>query len=126
MSFPETSTAAKVRAAIAAMGQAFDLEVLKATYALFTPLQERAPKDGVTAVREIAYGEDPRQRLDLFGQGVAVARSRRRVVMRVAISAKTEASHATATNRNASRGRPTSMSQPNSTGTARAPQSMPE
>jgi triacylglycerol lipase len=40
--------------------------VLKATYAIYKPLQERAPKDGVEVHKDIAYGPDERHRLDLF------------------------------------------------------------
>jgi triacylglycerol lipase len=51
---------------IRGMGNAFNLDVLRATYELFTPLQERAPKDGVEIERDLAYGEDERHRLDIF------------------------------------------------------------
>ncbi len=51
---------------IRGMGNVFDRDVLRATYALFTPLQERAPKDGVRIERDLAYGDDARHRLDLF------------------------------------------------------------
>lgn len=48
------------------LGRAFNPDILKATYALYAPLQERAPKDGVEAHKDIAYGDDPRHRLDVF------------------------------------------------------------
>lgn len=48
------------------LGQTFNEDVLKATYALYKPLQERAPKDGVKRHNDIAYGADERHRLDLF------------------------------------------------------------
>ncbi len=48
------------------MGNAFNLDVLQATYRLFRPLQERAPKDGVRIERDLAYGDDERHRLDVF------------------------------------------------------------
>lgn len=48
------------------MGAAFDEEVLRATYALYAPLQERARKGGASVERDIAYGEDARHRLDVF------------------------------------------------------------
>jgi len=53
-------------AEIRCLGRAFNPEILKATYALYAPLQERAPKDGVDAHKDIAYGDDPRHRLDIF------------------------------------------------------------
>ncbi len=55
-----------IAAEIRRLGRAFNPEILKATYALYAPLQERAPKDGVDALKDIAYGEDVRQRLDVF------------------------------------------------------------
>jgi arylformamidase len=55
-----------VAAEIARLGRAFSPEILKATYALFTPLQQRAPKDGIEVHKDIAYGEDERHRLDVF------------------------------------------------------------
>jgi acetyl esterase len=51
---------------IRAMGRRFDQEVLQATYALYTPLQERASRDGVTVHRDLKYGAHDRHLLDLF------------------------------------------------------------
>ena len=51
---------------IRGMGNGFDLDLLRATFAMFTPLQERAPRDGVAIERDLAYGEDERHRLDVF------------------------------------------------------------
>jgi len=48
------------------MGPVFDDEVLKRTYALYAPLQKQAPKAGVVAQTDIAYGPDARHRLDVF------------------------------------------------------------
>ena len=48
------------------MGNTFNPDVLKATYALLTPLQERAPKDGVDVEKDLSYGPDTRHRLDVF------------------------------------------------------------
>ena len=62
----ESQAAIEVTAAIRRMGQAFNEEILNATYALYKPLQERAPKDGVTVKHDSAYGDDARHRLDLF------------------------------------------------------------
>lgn len=58
--------AARVAAQIRRMGPVFDEDVLRATYALYAPLQQRAPKEGVSVERDLAYGEDPRHRLDVF------------------------------------------------------------
>ena len=60
------SVASDTTATIRKMGQVFNEEILNATYALFKPLQERAPKDGVTPHLDLAYGEDARHRLDVF------------------------------------------------------------
>ncbi len=58
--------ASHIAGEIARMGNAFDRDVLQATYGLFTPLQQRAPKDGVRIERDLAYGDDQRHRLDVF------------------------------------------------------------
>jgi acetyl esterase len=65
---PPDSAAGKtdIAAEVARLGRAFSPDILKATYALFTPLQERAPKDGVERHDDIAYGPDARHRLDVF------------------------------------------------------------
>lgn len=55
-----------IAAAIQAMGAVFNADVLKATYELFRPLQERAPKDDVVRHVDLAYGDDDRHRLDVF------------------------------------------------------------
>jgi triacylglycerol lipase len=57
---------AEIAEKIRAMGQTFTPEVLTATYDLFEPLQQRAPKDGVERVDDVAYGPDERHRLDIF------------------------------------------------------------
>jgi acetyl esterase/lipase len=55
-----------IKQAIARMGPVFNDEVLKGTYELFKPLQQRAPKDGVEVHKDLAYGSDERHRLDVF------------------------------------------------------------
>lgn len=65
-STPPSAVAAATTAAIRKMGQAFNEEILNATYAIFKPLQERAPRDGVTVHKDLAYGDDARHRLDVF------------------------------------------------------------
>jgi len=57
---------ARVAAEIRRMGPVFDEDVLRATYALYVPLQQRTSREGVSVERDIAYGEDPRHRLDVF------------------------------------------------------------
>lgn len=61
-----STVATETTTAIRKMGQAFNEEILNATYAIFKPLQERAPKHGVTIHKDLAYGEDARHRLDVF------------------------------------------------------------
>lgn len=58
---PESTVASTIQA----MGAVHNPETLKATYALFKPLQERAPKSGVRRYHDLAYGDDERQRLDI-------------------------------------------------------------
>ena len=79
----DANVAAAITAAIRKMWQNFNEEILNATYALYRPLQERAPKDGVTVHKEIAYGDDERHRLDRFDEferlGDRAIRGRREV-----------------------------------------------
>ena len=62
-------TGAEHKAVIAAeirrLGYRFDDEVLKASYDLYAPLQERAPRSGIKTHRELVYGLDERHRLDV-------------------------------------------------------------
>jgi acetyl esterase/lipase len=55
-----------VAAEIRRLGRVFNPQVLAATYALYEPLQKRAPKTGVEIHRDIAYGAHERHRLDVF------------------------------------------------------------
>src|SRR5262252_464180 len=41
-------------------------KTIPATVEAFQPLLRAAPKDGVTSLRDQAYGEDPRQILDVY------------------------------------------------------------
>lgn len=59
----------QVAAAIRAMGNTFSPDVMKATCALFAPLHQRAPRDGVVRHSDLAYGDDARHRLDVFTSG---------------------------------------------------------
>ncbi|HEY3920100.1 MAG TPA: alpha/beta hydrolase [Stellaceae bacterium] len=61
-----SDAAEQVAAEIRKLGRAFNSDVLKATYAIYTPLQERAPKDGIEIARDLAYGPDARNRLDIY------------------------------------------------------------
>ena len=65
---PDSSSPAAANAAaeIRKLGRAFNPDVLKASYAIYKPLQERAPKDGVEMARDLAYGTDARNRLDVY------------------------------------------------------------
>jgi acetyl esterase/lipase len=56
----------RIAAEICRLGRDFTPEILAATYALYEPLQQRAPKEGVETVKDLAYGDHPRQRLDIF------------------------------------------------------------
>jgi triacylglycerol lipase len=60
---------ARVAAEIRRMGALFDEDVLRATYALYVPLQQRTSREGVSLERDLAYGDDPRHRLDVFTPG---------------------------------------------------------
>lgn len=52
---------------VRALGTEFTPEQIGGSIALFTPLLH--PYDEATVLRDVAYGEDPRHRLDLFGVG---------------------------------------------------------
>ena len=56
---------ADVRRKVAAMGPNFDEEILGATRALYAPLI-RKPSAGVKVTADVAYGSDPRQKLDVY------------------------------------------------------------
>jgi triacylglycerol lipase len=52
--------------ALRALGRDFTMEQIAATTALYAPLVPRPTPDLCTVERDLAYGPDPRQRLDLF------------------------------------------------------------
>ncbi|UUX95966.1 alpha/beta hydrolase [Aquabacterium sp. J223] len=56
---------AAVQVAVRGLGARFDDEVLQATKALYAPFRQAVPA-GVALRRDLAYGPDPRQRLDLY------------------------------------------------------------
>ena len=58
-----------VQEALAEIGPKWQSDIrtyIPRTFDLFAPLLEAAPKDGVTVTEDIAFGEDPKQKLDLF------------------------------------------------------------
>ncbi len=60
---------ASVQEALAEIGPKWRSDIrtyIPRTFELFAPLLEAAPKDGVTVTEDIAFGEDPKQKLDLF------------------------------------------------------------
>ena len=59
---PAIDVANKIRK----LGRAFNPQILAATYALYEPLQRRAPKDGVRIIKDIEYGDNERHRMDVF------------------------------------------------------------
>lgn len=51
---------------IKAIGPRFDNDILAQTRELYAPLVSKQPRAGVTVTADIAYGSDPRQKLDLY------------------------------------------------------------
>lgn len=51
---------------IRALGSKLSFEALEGSRTLFTPCHEQEPYPEVRVTRDLAYGADPRQRLDLF------------------------------------------------------------
>jgi acetyl esterase len=51
---------------IKAIGPRFDQEILAATQALYAPLVKQQSRAGVTITADLAYGADPRQKLDVY------------------------------------------------------------
>ncbi len=54
------------RKQLAAIGREINLETLSATRSLVTPLHEATPGADIKVQRDVAYGPDARQRLDIF------------------------------------------------------------
>lgn len=59
-------TVAEAHAKLRAIGKVWSLDVAKKDLAIYLPLLAAAPKDGVAVVRDLAYGPDPRNKLDVF------------------------------------------------------------
>lgn len=57
---PET-----IAAEIREMGNVFNPDVIARTFALYNPLIAKAPRDGISVTRDIAYGPDERHLLDI-------------------------------------------------------------
>ncbi|HUJ75897.1 MAG TPA: alpha/beta hydrolase [bacterium] len=55
-----------VRAKIVEIGPVLNPDMIRATYALFTPLLQAKPRDGVRVRMDIAYGADPKEKLDVY------------------------------------------------------------
>ncbi len=58
-----------IQATLAALGPKWGStlrENIETTITAFQPLLKAAPQDGITATKNVAYGEDPRQILDLY------------------------------------------------------------
>jgi acetyl esterase/lipase len=53
-----------VRSGIAALGPNLNPDVIEKSFALMRPLE--APRDGMTVERDVSYGSDPLQKLDLW------------------------------------------------------------
>lgn len=60
-----SAEAERVGAEIRRIGPIFDEEVLRRTYALYVPLHEQVPREGVLAQMDLAYGPDARHRVDV-------------------------------------------------------------
>ncbi|MDA0238931.1 MAG: alpha/beta hydrolase [Proteobacteria bacterium] len=62
------------------MGPRLSPEIIRTTGALYRPLHEKAPKDGVKISKDLVYGPHERHRLDLFQSESASATARPIVV----------------------------------------------
>jgi acetyl esterase/lipase len=59
----------EVQAKLAEIGPVWGTNIganVKKMEDMFTPLLAKAPRDGVTIIRDQAYGEDPKQKLDIY------------------------------------------------------------
>ena len=68
-----TMQSADTRAAIAALGRVLGPDVLQGVYALYRPEQDRHVATQPVTAADVAYGDRPRQRLDLYGPSEANA-----------------------------------------------------
>jgi acetyl esterase len=58
-----------VEAQIRALGKRFDGEVIRKSEALYVPLLAKVPRAGIDVTKDIAYGADPKQKLDIYVRG---------------------------------------------------------
>ncbi|MGD9944217.1 MAG: alpha/beta hydrolase [Burkholderiaceae bacterium] len=65
----ERKLPAEVADAIAAMGPAFDPEVLKLSVALFDPIADKSLPPGGQCARNVSYGPHERQAVDIYSPG---------------------------------------------------------
>lgn len=63
---PDAALLRDIRGRVAALGAVFDESVLNATAAIYVPLVHRQSAAGIEVERDIAYGPDPRHRLDCY------------------------------------------------------------
>jgi acetyl esterase len=68
---------AEAQAQVRALGKRWDGEVLQKTAPLYTPLLQKVSRDGIKIEKDIAYGSDAKQKLDVYtsekaGRGKAV------------------------------------------------------
>ena len=67
----EANLPAEVRAALTEMGPTLNPEVIEKSVKLMAPLQ--APRDGLKVTKDVEYGSDPLQKLDLYSPKEATA-----------------------------------------------------
>ncbi len=78
---PSTGIPASLRQLLSELGPRWGQNVagnVRSVVEAYTPILSQAPKHGVEAVRDLAYGEDERQRLDVYTPG---SEGRRPVVL---------------------------------------------
>lgn len=78
--FAQISNTPDLEKLVAGLGQRFDGEVLKKTIGAYMQLQAGTPKDGVRITRDLSYGSDELQKVDVF-QPTSKAEAPRPVVV---------------------------------------------
>jgi triacylglycerol lipase len=63
---PPSEEVVRIRAAIAAMGKTWNAQVLNETARLYTELQRKRPVTGITQMKNLRYGRNAQQKLDLY------------------------------------------------------------
>lgn len=64
--FAMSQDTAQVEAQVRALGHRWDGEVLQKTQPLFVPLLAKASRADIAATKDLAYGDDPKQKLDIY------------------------------------------------------------